>query len=146
MSTVEFWSGVIAVLIVQLANMYMSYQARKAGAPLSNAQAQEAISEAWERVGQEYARLIENYKAQEDELTTLRPLTLKLAMQEQSIKQTEEDKADWKRYAEKLANQLEEHTIIPIAFRRLPSDGDTLEKIKAIKTRAHARSAGEVKP
>ena len=132
MTPLEFWSGVIAVLIVQFANMWMSYQARKAGAPLSNAQAQEAISAAWERVGQEYARLIENYKAQEDELTALRPLTLRIAMQEQSINQAAEDKADWKRYAEKLSNQLEEHNIIPIAFRRLPSDGDTMEKIKTI--------------
>lgn len=131
MSSLEFWSGVIAVFVIQFANMYMSYQTRKAGAPLSKAQAQEALSEAWERVAQEYNRLLDNYKKQEDELSELRPLTLKLALQEQTINQTDEDKADWKRYAEKLAHQLEEHNIVPIAFRRLPSNGDS-EKMKAV--------------
>lgn len=123
--------ALISVLAVQIAGMYQSYQARKAGAPLSKAQAQEALSEAWERVAQEYNRLLDNYKKQEEELTELRPLTLKLALQEQQIHQTDEDKADWKRYAEKLAHQLEEHTIVPIPFRRLPSNGDS-EKMKAI--------------
>lgn len=131
MSSLEFWSGVIAVLIVQLANMYQSYQARKAGAPLSDAQAQSAISEAWERLGQEYQRMLDNHKAQEEELAALRPLTLKLAMQEQKLTQTDEDKTDWKRYAEKLAHQLEEHSIVPIPFRRLPSNGDS-DKMKAV--------------
>lgn len=131
MSSLEFWSGVIAVLAVQITQIYISYQTRKAGAPLSKAQEQEALSEAWERVAQEYNRLLDNYKKQEEELTELRPLTLKLAMQEQQIHQTDEDKADWKRYAEKLAHQLEEHTIVPIPFRRLPSNGDS-EKMKAV--------------
>lgn len=123
--------ALIGVLVVQLTNMYLAYQTRKAGAPLSSAQAQEALSEAWERVGQEYQRLLDNYKAQEEELIALRPLTLKLAMQEQAIHQTNDDKADWRRYAEKLSHQLEEHSIIPIAFRRLPSNGDS-DKMKAI--------------
>jgi hypothetical protein len=131
MTSLEFWLGVISVISVQIVAIYTSYQTRKAGAPLSKAQAQEALSEAWERVAQEYNRLLDNYKAQEDELTALRPLTLKVAMQEQAMRQTEEDKADWKRYAEKLSHQLEEHNIIPIAFRRLPSNGDS-DKMKAI--------------
>lgn len=131
MSSLEFWSGVIAVVATQLATMYVSYQTRKAGAPLTDGQAQAALSEAWERLGQEYQRMLDNHKAQEDELAALRPLTLKLAMQEQVIHQTDEDKSDWKRYAEKLAHQLEEHNIVPIPFRRLPSNGDS-EKMKAI--------------
>lgn len=131
MSSLEFWLGVISVISVQIVAIYTSYQTRKAGAHLSDAQAQSAISEAMERLGQEYQRMLDNHKAQEDELAALRPLTLKLAMQEQQMLQTEEDKADWKKYAEKLAHQLEEHTIVPIPFRRTPSNGDS-EKMKAI--------------
>ena len=139
MSQLEFWSGVIVVLIVQVANIYMSWQARKSIAPLTNAQAQEALSEAWERLGQEYARLLGNNKAQEDELAALRPLTLKIALQEQAMKQTAEDKNDWKIYAEKLVHQLEEHNIISIPFRRLPANGDS-HKMRAI-TREQIESA-----
>ena len=107
MTSLEFWSGVIAVVAVQIANMYLAYQTRKGQAPLTDAQAQNALGEAWERLGQEYQRLLGNNKAQEDELAALRPLILKLALQDREMKQVLEDKDDWKLYAQKLAKQLE---------------------------------------
>lgn len=131
MNSLEFWSGVIIVVVTQFSAVFIVLKQLKGQAPLTNAQAQSAISDAWEGVGQEYARLLGHYKALEEEVAVLRPLTLKLAMQEQAIHQTEEDKADWKRYAEKLSHQLEEHNVTPIPFRRLPSNGDS-EKMKAV--------------
>lgn len=98
---------------------------------LTNAQAEETASESWVRLAQEYARQIESLKKLEVENSELRPLTLKLALQEKEMQQVHEDKEDWKRYAGKLAKQLEENNIIPIPFRRYPGNGDS-EKHKII--------------
>lgn len=131
MSSLEFWSGVIAVLIVQIANMYQSYQARKAGAPLSNAQAESAMGDALDKLGQAYDRSLDTIKLQNEELAVVRPLTLKVVLQEQEKVQTQKDKEDWKRYAEKLVHQLEEHEVLPLPFRRYPTNGDS-QRMKII--------------
>jgi len=129
--TPEFWT-LIGIIVLQLANMYNNYRTNKTNAPLVEAQAESAIGEALEKLGQEYSRMLGTNKALEEELSALRPLTLKIALQEQAMKQTEDDKSDWKRYAEKLSHQLEEHEILPIPFRRYPSNGDS-EKMKTIR-------------
>ena len=100
--------------------------------PVTKAQSEEILSEAWERLGKEYARQLENSRRLEDEIIALRPLVLKLALQEKQIEQCHEDKEDWKRYATKLAKQLEEANIMPIPFKRYPT-GDS-GKIAAIMT------------
>ncbi len=135
MTLAEFWYGIITIVgvqvIIQLGSIIINNRNAKAQAPLTGAQAQEALSEAWEKLGQEYQRMLGNNKAQEDELASLRPLTLKIALQEQAVTQCARDKADWKRYAEKLSKQLEDAGILPLPFRRLPSDGDS-EKVRAV--------------
>jgi len=128
--TPEFWT-LLGVIVLQLAGMYNNYRAQKAQEPLVEAQAESAIGDAMEKLGQEYSRMLGTNKALEEELSSLRPLTLKIALQEQTLKQAEDDKADWKRYAERLARQLEEHEILPIPFRRYPSNGDS-QKTKAV--------------
>jgi len=100
--------------------------------PVTKAQSEEILSEAWERLGKEYARQLESSRRLEDEIIALRPLVLKLALQEKQVEQCHEDKEDWKRYATKLAKQLEEANIMPIPFKRYPT-GDS-GKIAAIMT------------
>ncbi|HZM25003.1 MAG TPA: hypothetical protein VFC02_24845, partial [Anaerolineales bacterium] len=73
----------------------------------------------------EYARQIESLKKLEVENSELRPLVLKLALQEKQIEQDKKDKEDWKRYSQLLVKQLEELGQIPLPFRRFPSNGDT---------------------
>ena len=131
MDPLVFWSGIIIVLIPQIINLISNYQARKANEPLTNAQSESAMGDALEKLGQAYDRSLDTIKLQNEELAVLRPLTLKIAMQEQATAQTQKDKEDWKRYAEKLSHQLEEHEILPIPFRRYPSNGDS-QKVKAI--------------
>ena len=131
MDPLQFWSGVLAVVIVQLASVYINRQNNKQQAPVTNAQAEEVLSEAWERLAKEYARLLENSKKLEVENAELRPLVLKLALQEKDIEQTHRDKEDWKRYSTKLEEQLKDASLIPIPFRRYPGNGDS-EKVKAI--------------
>lgn len=141
MNSLEFWSGVIVVVIVQLAGIYNNYRNHKAQEPLVEAQADAAQSEGWVKLAGEYARQIESLKKLEVENSELRPLVLKLALQEKDIEQKEKDKADWKKYSETLVKQIEEMGQIPLPFRRLPSNGDTgkhtvvtQSKIKAVKT------------
>lgn len=119
----ELWA-LIGVVVMQLANMYINYQTHKANAPLVGAQADAAMSEGWVKLAQEYARQIENLKKLEVENSELRPLVLKLALQEEAMKQAEEDKADWKKYSQTLVQQVETCGQIPIPFRRYPN-GDT---------------------
>jgi hypothetical protein len=138
MSSLEFWAGVIAVLVGLLANMYQSYQARKASedaakaqTPLTNAQAESAMGDALDKLGQAYDRALETIKVQIEELILLRPLTLKIVLLEQEKAQTQKDKDDWKRYSQKLVDQLQEHEILPIPFRRYPTNGDS-QKVPTI--------------
>lgn len=121
---VAFASGTLTPIVIK----FLEQRTQK---KLSDAQAEETASESWVRLAQEYARQIESLKKLEVENSELRPLTLKLALQEKEMEQVHEDKEDWKRYAGKLVKQLEDAKIIPIPFRRYPGNGDS-EKIKAI--------------
>jgi len=142
MDPLVFWSGIIIVLIPQVITLVSNYQTRKANAPLTNAQSESAMGDALEKLGQAYDRSLDTIKTQNEELAVLRPLTLKIAMQEQTTSQTQKDKEDWKRYAEKLALQLQEHEILPIPFRRYPPNGDS-EKVRAVtKEQVDAAKAG----
>jgi hypothetical protein len=142
MDPLVFWSGIIIVLIPQIIGLISNYQARRANEPLTNAQSESAMGDALEKLGQAYDRSLETIKTQNEELAVLRPLTLKIAMQEQATAQTQKDKEDWKRYAEKLAHQLQEHEILPIPFRRYPPNGDS-EKVKTVtKEQIDAAKAG----
>jgi hypothetical protein len=139
-----FWSGIILVLIPQLITLISNWQKNKASEPLTNAQAESAMGDALEKLGQAFDRSLVTIKAQDDELSLLRPMTLKIAMQEQAMAQTQKDKEDWKRYSEKLVLQLQEHEILPIPFRRYPSNGDS-QKVKAV-TPEQIQAAKEGKP
>jgi hypothetical protein len=129
--TPEFFT-LLGVIILQLFNMYNAHRANKANAPLTNAQAESAMGDALDKLGQAYSKALDTIAAQDKELAELRPMTLKIAMQEQEMMQTQKDKADWRAYAERLANQLEERSILPLPFRRLPPNGDSQPKIKPI--------------
>ena|SRR6266498_1042780 len=131
MTPLEFWSGVIIVVIGQLASVWINYRNSKAQAPLVEAQAEETMSEGWVKLAQEYARQIDSLKKLEVENAELRPLVLKLALQEKQIEQDVKDKSDWKRYSMLLAKQLEDLGQIPIPFRRYPNDGES-QKVKAV--------------
>ena len=131
MDPLAFWSGIVLLLIPQIFTLISNYQNRKASAPLTNAQAESAMGDALEKLGQAFDRALVTIKAQDEELLLLRPMTLKIAMQEQAMSQTQKDKEDWKRYSEKLVLQLQEHEILPIPFRRYPSNGDS-QKVPAI--------------
>lgn len=135
MDPLTFWSGIAVValpgIIALIRDLRMARLSNDASAPLTNAQAQNALGDAMEKLGQEYARMITVNAALENEAQELRPLTLKIALCEQNMIQVSKDKEDWKRYAVKLADQLEANNIIPIPFRRLPTDEDS-QKIQAI--------------
>ena len=100
----------------------MEFIRQRSQKPVTEAQSQDVLSEAWERVMKENTRQMENLRRAEEEAASLRPLVLKLAIQEQEMRQCREDKEDWKRYAKKLARQVEEAGLIPIPFQRYPSD------------------------
>jgi hypothetical protein len=137
----QFWSGIILALIPQVINLIIKFREVKANAPLVEADSEIKRTEAWERLSQEYARQIESLKKLEVENAELRPLVLKLALQEQDMQQIREDKEDWKRYAIRLSKQIEEFGQVPLPFRRTPSDGDTQEKMNPVW-----RSAGRETP
>ncbi len=145
MDPLAFWSGIILVLIGQVATLVSNWQKNKASEPLTNAQSESAMGDALEKLSQAYDKSLETIKSQNEELSLLRPLTLKIAMQEQATAQTQKDKEDWKRYAEKLAIQLEEHEILPLPFRRLPPNGDS-QKIKAVTREQVEAAKDEHKP
>jgi hypothetical protein len=135
MDVQQFWYGVLTIVgvqvIIQIANIIISRNTTKSQAPVVGAQAQQFMNEAWETLAQEYARQIEGMKKLEIENSELRPLVLKIAIQDRELLQTHEDKEDWKRYAGRLAKQLEGINHIPLPFRRTPSDNDT-DKFKAV--------------
>jgi len=141
MDPLVFWSGIILVMIPQIITLISNYQHNRANEPLTNAQSESAMGDALEKLVEAYGRALDTIKLQNEELVLLRPLTLKIAMQEQEKTQTQKDKEDWKRYSERLAHQLEEHEILPIPFRRYPTNGDS-QKIKAV-TPEEIRSAKE---
>lgn len=130
--TPELWA-LLGVIVMQAAGMYNNYRTHKANAPLVEAQAEDAMSEGWVKLAGEYARQIESLKKLEIENSELRPLVLKLALQEKDMDQHRKDKEDWKRYSTTLVAQIETCGQIPIPFRRLPSNGDT-GKMKTVST------------
>jgi hypothetical protein len=130
----QFMSGVISIIIVQLFAMWNNNRNLKAQAPLTSAQGESAMGDALEKLGQAYDRALNTIKAQDEELKGLRPLILDLALTKQQASQVQLDKDDWKSHATKLDEQLQQHKIIPIVFRRQSTGADT-DKIRAI-TRA----------
>jgi len=125
------WELIVSIIIAALGGgFFVEYIRQRGQKPVTKAQSEEILSEAWERLGKEYARQLENSRRLEDEVISLRPVVLKLALQEKEMEQCHEDKEDWKKYATKLSKQLEENNIMPIPFKRYPS-GDS-GKISAI--------------
>jgi hypothetical protein len=142
----QFWLGVLTVLAPQLVQMYNAWNNSRANAPLVEADSEIKRTEAWERLSQEYARQIESLKKLEVENGELRPLVLKLALQEQDMKRIREDKEDWKRYALRLTKQIEDFGQVPLPFRRTPADGDTQEKMRPIPRSASTETPTTVTP
>jgi hypothetical protein len=140
--------ALVGIIVVQLVNLYNNYQnaktAREAAQqqhPLVEAQAEKEISEGWTFVAQEYQRQIQNLKGLETENASLRPLVLKLALQEEEMKQCQKDKEDWKGYSKELQVQIKSLNQIPLPFVRHINDEsqkmkairDTKDKMKAIQ-------------
>jgi hypothetical protein len=142
--TPEFWT-LLGVIILQLASVYNNYRTNKTNAPLTNAQAESAMGDALDKLAQAYSKALDTIAAQDKELNELRPLPLKIAMQEQAIKQAQDDKTDWSAYAKRLIGQLEEREILPLPFRGLPPNGDS-QKTKAVTQAEIDAAAKERKP
>lgn len=138
----QFLLGVITVLAPQIYNIIKAKMDARNNAPLTAAQGESAMGDALEKLGQAYDRALQTIKSQDDELAGLRPLILELGLTKQQCAQTQLDKEDWKTYAMKLATQLEENKIIPIAFRRASLDGDS-EKMRAISQAAVDKYIGK---
>lgn len=132
----QFWAGILAVLIPNIYLAYNAYLNYRANLPVTEATAKategKSETDAQDRLFTEYDRQITNLRRVEDENRELRPLALKNAILERDILSCKEDKNDWKQYAIRLAKQLEENNIVPLPFRRTPTDGDTQEKIPTI--------------
>lgn len=144
-SPFQFWLGVLTVLAPQLYNIYARWRDSKDKEKEQETRQKEMeaddelkATEAWERLLKEYARQIESLKKLEVENSELRPLVLKLALLQQEMKQVRDDKADWKKFAEKLQKQIEDLGHVPLPFRRTPQDGDTDERLKTISRRMKA--------
>jgi len=134
----QFWLGILVVVIPQVFNLLKDFRATRAQEKIAKEQKEATVpqiqTENWERLVQNYAKQLEAMQRLQEENVELRKLPLKLALQEQEMKQCAEDKEDWKRYAQKLADQIKGFGQIPLPFRRTPSDGNTEEKIPAITT------------
>lgn len=133
----QFWLAVLTIVAPQVYNIIKAYYDNKAVEPLNKAQAKatedKAETDAMDRLFTEYDRQITNLRRVEDEVRELRPLALKNAILERDLMSAKEDKNDWKVYASRLSSQLEEAKLVPLPFRRTPSDGDTEERIAAIR-------------
>lgn len=117
------WETIIIAVISALGGgVIVEIVRQRSQKKVTEAQSAEILSEGWERLANSYARQLENSRRLEEEAASLRPLVLKIALQDQDMKQIQEDKEDWKRYAKKLAKQLEDANIIPLPFKRYPSD------------------------
>ena len=138
----QFLLGIITVLVPQIFMLIKSFRDNKLQKevaklqaelqkPLTSAQAESAMGDALEKLGQAYDRALATIASQDKELAGLRPLILEIAMTKQEATQTQLDKDDWKAHAIKLKEQLEENRIIPLAFKRQSLEGDS-EKMRAI--------------
>lgn len=130
---------ILAMLTLLIPNAIMIARdllSQKANKPLTDAQAKDvlhdAMGEAVERLGKEHSRLLTAYQALEKENAALRPLILKVALQEQKLKQSKRDKEDWKIHAERLSDQLISLGVVPIDFIRQSIIDDDSGQFKAI--------------
>ena len=119
----ELWA-LLGVLVTQITSMFINYRNNKTQSPLIEAQAEDAMSEGWVKLAGEYARQIESLKKLEVENSELRPLVLKIALQEKDTEQHMKDKADWKKYSMLLVKQIEDLGQVPMPFIRY-MNGDT---------------------
>ena len=137
LTPLQFYAGIIAVLIPNIYLDYNSFLTYKVNLPANRAQAKviedKSRTESQDRLLIEYDRQTANLLRIEDEVRELRPLALTNAILERDIQSCKEDKNDWKQYASRLTKQLEGAGLVPLPFRRTPSDGDTEEKIAVIK-------------
>ncbi len=125
------WNVIVPIVVAFLGGgAVVEFIRQKWQKPVTDAQSKNILNENWETLLKENARQMDNLRKSEEEAASLRPLVLKLAIQNEEMKQCHEDKEDWKRYAKKLATQLEENKLMPIPFRRYP--GDDSDKIAAI--------------
>ena len=133
----QFWIGIATILIPNIYLAFNAFLTYRANLRLNNAQAQAAEeksdTEAQDRLFTEYDRQINNLRRVEDENKELRPLALKNAILERDIIECRKDKQDWKRYAQKLCEQLEGLGHVPLPFRRTPEEDPTQERIPTVK-------------
>ena len=141
----QFWSGVITLLVTQLVILYgrwadfktqkakdkIQQEKDKTQEPLTKAQSESAMGDALEKLGQAYDRALATIQSQDEELKGLRPLILDLALTKQQASQIQLDKDDWKAHAVKLTEQLEQNKLMPLVFRRQSANWDS-DKIRAI--------------
>jgi hypothetical protein len=130
----QFWLGILTITLPQIFILIGKWKDAKTQAPLSAAQAESAMGDALEKLGQAYDRALTTIKSQDEELKGLRPLVIDIALAKQQATQTQQDKDDWKNHASKLESQLKENKIVPVTFKRQSLNGDS-EKMKAV-TRA----------
>ena len=146
-SPLQFWLGIITILAPQLVQLYMKLQDIRASKPVKEAEADEKVFQAWANVAGEYARQVESLRRLEVENASLRPLALKVALIQQENVQMKEDKEDWKNYSLALVRQLEDNSIIPLPFQRMPHNGiHTREKLKTISDKVKAITVPEEPP
>lgn len=145
---IQFLLGIITVLVPQIAMLIKSFRDNKLQKeiellkaqlqekiaelqkPLTNAQAESAMGDALEKLGQAYDRALATIQSQDNELSSLRPLVLDIAIAKQESTQCALDKEDWKTHAKRLEEQLKEHSIVPVAFkRRSMEDSDRMKAI-----------------
>lgn len=152
----QFWLGVLTILLPQIYNIYKSRLEAQAQKRKDELEAQEkkrkeeaeqkekertaqdtAEETTWKRVVNEYERALAQVQRLEIEIGGLRPLALQNAVLEQKVAQCAEDKTDWKDHAIRLEEQLKEHNIIPLPFRRNPRE-ETGEQLKTISRKMKA--------
>ena len=144
----QFIFGIITTIVValspQLYNIYKSRldaqeQKRKDDLEAKEKErtAQDTAEETtWKRVVSEYERALGSVHRLEKELEQLRPLALQNAILEQKMTQCREDKEDHKAHSEKLEEQLKEHNIIPIPFKRIVRE--TTDELKTVSRKMKA--------
>ena len=135
-TTLQFWSGILVILIPNIYLAYNAYLTYRSNLPANIATAKaiedKSKTESQDRLAIEYDRQTANLIRVEDEVRELRPLALRNAILERDIASCKDDKNDWKQYAIRLCKQIEDAGQVPLPFRRTPNDGDTQEKIAVI--------------
>ena len=146
----QFWLGIMTILLPQIYNIYNRYQEaqEKKRVIVQEAEEKERQAEAtagettWKRVVSEYERALSQVQRLEVEIGGLRPLALQNAVLEQKMKQCSEDKADWKDHAVRLEEQLKEHNIIPLPFKRNPREDTGEQNLKTVSRKMRISRRG----